>query len=175
MRMGVMVSGYRKPYSRRMFLVLMLSIVFTLLLSSSVFAENSYSKEKPFGVGIIVGSPTGISFRYVLNETNGIDVGLAWSVRKNEYLQINGSYIWSNNAYLQKNYDLPIGFHYGAGAKMVLGDITQLGIRGIIGVFHVFSRPLVDLLFELEPGITLIPATSFDIDAILGARIFFSI
>ncbi|MBI3766102.1 MAG: hypothetical protein HY277_06330, partial [Ignavibacteriales bacterium] len=39
----------------------------------------SFSQDRGFGIGILIGEPTGVSVKGWLNATNAIDAGVAWS------------------------------------------------------------------------------------------------
>src|SRR5688572_28336210 len=66
-----------------------LALCGALLASSSARAEGG-----PFGLGVIVGSPTGVSAKLYLNRTNAIDGAIGLSVLGAGGLHVHADYLW---------------------------------------------------------------------------------
>jgi len=49
-----------------------------------------------------------------------------------------------------------------------------LGLRLPVGLTYLFDGAPVDLFLEAVPSLDLLPGTSFDLDAALGARYWFN-
>lgn len=146
---------------------LTLSILF-LLFSSAI-----YSQGKDFGLGIIIGEPTGLSAKYWTSSINAFDFGLGYSFSpKNSRLHLHADYLFHTSL---TNSSEKFYLYYGPGVRIKTreDDDSVLGIRGVIGIVWIPRGTPIDLFLEVVPVMTLIPATSFDINAGLGARYFF--
>lgn len=142
--------------------------IFVLTISSSI-----YSQEKGFGLGIIIGEPTGLSAKYWTSESNAFDFGLGYSFSpKNSRLHLHADYLFHLRL---TNTSEKFSLYYGPGVRIKTreDDDSVLGIRGALGITWIPRNTPLDFFFEVVPVFTLIPATSFDINAGLGARYYF--
>ncbi len=133
---------------------------------------TSIAKPKTFGIGFIVGDPTGISLKYWLDPKHAIAGGLAWAL--GGYLYMHGDFLIHNKNLLR---DLNIRegsfvLHYGVGAKVELSHSAVVGIRIPLGVNFIFKRIPFDIFFEIAPVVNLIPATTLDINGGIGFRFY---
>ena len=143
------------------------SIILLLLFVSMAKAQRS-----GMGLGLIVGEPTGISFKYWTGSTTAFDAALAWSFVDEGAFHIHGDYIFHNMRLIT----IPEGmlpFYYGIGARIKTADETKLGVRVPLGLAYLFHNVPVDIFLEVVPILDLIPETDFGINAALGARYFF--
>lgn len=143
----------------------------------TAFAAPQNSQESP-GIGIILGEPTGLSFRY----RNFPILGLAWSV-PNDSFHIHADYWVYRTALVPKP---KIDWYIGGGLKYLhrrhgddhpgRGDDRErhswFGIRVPVGA-QFFPDPRVEIFLELVPGIYLYPETDLLLDAGIGARFYF--
>lgn len=149
-----------------------LRLLFLLILLLVTFS-SSYSQEKGFGLGIIIGEPTGLSAKYWTTATNAFDFGLGYSFSpKNSRLHLHADYLFHSTL---ANTPEKFYLYYGPGVRIKTreDDDSVLGIRGAVGIIWVPKNTPLDFFFEVVPVFTLIPATSFDINAGLGARYYF--
>ena len=143
------------------------SIILLLLFVSMAKAQRS-----GMGLGLIVGEPTGISFKYWTGSTTAFDAALAWSFVDEGAFHIHGDYIFHNMRLIS----IPEGllpFYYGIGARIKTADETKLGVRVPLGLAYLFQDAPVDIFLEIVPILDLIPKTDFGLNAALGARYFF--
>jgi hypothetical protein len=122
-------------------------------------------------VGIIVGEPTGISFKY----DNFPVLGVAWSFENYFHVHVD---FWLLNPVLSE----PVTWFLGVGgkAKFYFDEARQreedsgfaLGVRVPVGIQYIFETHY-ELFLEVAPGIELFPATEFDIDFGIGFRYHF--
>jgi hypothetical protein len=144
-----------------------LSLLFLLFFVSIVNAQSSGP-----GLGIIVGEPTGISFKYWTGSTTAFDAALAWSFTDESAFHIHGDYLFHNMRLIS----VPEGmlpFYYGIGARIKTANKTKLGIRVPLGLTYLFQSAPIDIFLEIVPILDLTPKTDFAINAALGARYFF--
>ncbi|MCK5034353.1 MAG: hypothetical protein KAS73_00545, partial [Candidatus Sabulitectum sp.] len=79
------------------------------------------------GLGLIVGNPTGISFKYFTSTTTAIDAAAAWSF-DNEWMLIHGNYLWHKFGDINVSKgQLP--WFYGLGGWVAFGDDVVAGGR----------------------------------------------
>ncbi|MFC1799735.1 hypothetical protein ACFL2Z_02350 [Candidatus Eisenbacteria bacterium] len=145
--------------------VLMLLAVL-LTLASAAFAGD-------FGLGIILGEPTGISFKQWLTERNAIDAAAAWSFGNVSAFHVHMDYLYHGP--LGADVD-PGGMLYyvgiGARLKATEGD-SRIGVRLPLGLDYVFDDTPIDIFFEIAPILDLAPSTDFRMNGSLGLRYFF--
>lgn len=143
--------------------------VFLLLL----FIPITKAQSSGVGLGIIVGEPTGVSFKYWTGSTTAFDAALAWSFIDEGAFHIHGDYLFHNMRLIS----IPEGklpFYYGIGARIKTANKTRLGVRVPLGLAYLFQDAPVDIFLEIVPILDLTPETDFGINAALGARYFFN-
>lgn len=123
------------------------------------------------GLGIILGNPTGISFKYFTSTTKAIDAAAAWSFT-DEWMMIHSDYLWHRFGDIEVDKgQLP--WYYGLGGFVAFGDDVVAGGRFPVGLDYMFANSDIDIFLEVAAGISVIPDTEFYVDAALGARVFF--
>ncbi|HAM39444.1 MAG TPA: hypothetical protein DCP53_08655 [Elusimicrobia bacterium] len=146
--------------------LLIRTIFLMLVLYTSSQAQGIESRK--FGIGFMIGSPTGISLKYWLNEVNALTGGI--SLENKGGIQIN--YLWhSFEAIRVTDGRLPI--HYGFGAQSQFDDHTILGLRGVVGLTYIFERSPFDIFCELAPLLEIGNDAEFRLTASAGARYYF--
>ena len=143
------------------------------IISSQAFAQ---AKGTGGAAGIILGEPTGLTFKY----NNFPILGLAWSF-EDDTCHIHCDY-WIVN----KNLVKVIDWYGGIGLKYVNtkdepdaprhGHAKErhnwLGARVPFGL-QFFPDQKVEIFLELVPVLYLFPETDFSINAGIGARFYF--
>ena len=142
-------------------------ILVLLCAAASISAQN-----RKFGLGVILGEPTGLSGKCWLSGTTAIDAAAAWSFGKNDALQLQADFVMHKFDLFEVDRGrLP--FYFGIGGHIVLGDKTGLGVRIPVGLDYIFDNTRVDVFLELVPGLSLAPSTDFDLDGGIGVRYWF--
>ena len=151
---------------RILYLIIMIILLGTL----------SPAQDKGYGIGIILGEPTGLSGKYWLNKTNALDFGLGFSFThyNNNRIQLHCDYLW--NIYDLFKTSEKFVIYYGPGMKILTGsrNDAKLEIRGVAGIGWFIKDAPLDLFFEAAPVVYLIPGTILKIDGGIGARYYFS-
>ena len=142
-------------------------VLFVLVFLSTVKAQSS-----GVGLGLIVGEPTGISFKYWTGSTTAFDAALAWSFIDGGAFHIHGDYLFHNMRLISVPEGL-LPFYYGIGARIKTANDTKLGVRVPLGLAYLFQSAPVDIFLEIVPILDLTPKTDFAINAALGARYYF--
>jgi len=147
-----------------------LSYLIFIIIASASFIQ---AQNKGFGLGIIVGEPTGVSLKYWTSSSTAFDGAVAWSFTDGGALHIHADYI------LHSFHLIPVAsgslpFYYGIGARIKFLDDPGFGVRVPVGLAYLFSGAPIDVFFEIVPILNLIPQTNFKINAAIGGRYFFN-
>jgi len=147
--------------------------IFRFLTICFIFSTISiFSQSSGFGLGIIVGEPTGLSGKYFLNANNAIDAAVAWSFKKEAALHIHADYLYHDNSFFNvRTGKLPV--YFGFGGRIKLQDKSRFGVRVPVGIAYQFPKAPVDLFVEIVPLLDLIPDTQFDFNGAIGVRYYF--
>ena len=140
------------------------------LFAVTVFA-NAQGK---FGLGIIVGEPTGISGKYHLTSGSAIDGAIGWSSYKYGSTHIHADYL-QNFANLAPTFDA----YFGIGGRIKLrnndkNEDLRLAVRVPVGITYEPKTVPIDLFIEGVPMLDLSPATEFSFNAGIGFRYYFN-
>lgn len=130
------------------------------------------------GAGLMVGEPSGLSFKLFVDGRHAFDGGLSFSL-KDETFHGHADYLLHFSAHggsLEGGKWVP---YVGVGAKLQFLDQDRkhsndgLAARIPLGVvFHPRTYPL-DFFVELIPGMTILPETDPEFGGALGGRFYF--
>jgi hypothetical protein len=158
--------------------------IITLCVFFSI--QTSNAQERKFGLGIIIGEPTGISAKLWTSSGNAFDFGLGWSVGgdrigKHDDYYYNGEsrihfhmdYLWHSFEAIHSSERFPL--YYGIGGRINTGGgyNSSAAIRGVFGIAWLPHETPIDIFLEVVPSLQFTPSTGFGLDAGLGARYFF--
>lgn len=147
-------------------------LLFTLLFIT--LTAVSYSQTRGFGLGIIVGEPTGISAKYWLSSQNALDFGLGYSFVRKGRLHFHMDYLFHHQNIFQAEENFALYYGPGFRLRTVEGDDARLGARFGVGLVWLPRNAPVDVFVEIAPILDIIPATRFQVNAGLGFRFFFN-
>ena len=144
-----------------------------ILASVLVSAPAASLAQGSFGIGIIVGEPTGLSSKIWLNHRSAIDLAAAWSFADETALHLHGDYV-------THFYDLidvskgSLPLYVGVGGRVKFGENDDfIGIRVPVGLAYIFDGVPVDIFLEVVPLLDVAPDTEFTMNAAIGVRYFF--
>jgi hypothetical protein len=146
----------------------LLLFVLAILLQMNVNAQ-----ERGFGLGIILGEPTGVSGKLWTSGQNAFDFAAAWSFQGDGNLLLQADYVW----HIFRLIPVPDGklpFYVGVGGEVILADDPVIGVRVPLGLDYMFGNAPVDIFVELVPILRLAPSTDFDFAGGIGARYWFN-
>jgi len=148
--------------------------LFGLLIVLITFIQiNLSSQQKDFGLGIILGEPTGVSAKLWTSSENAFDFAAAWSFQGDGNLLLQADYVWHIFRLIPvESGRLP--FYVGVGTEVVFDDDPVLGVRVPLGLDYLFANAPVDIFVELVPILRLAPSTDFDFAGGIGARYWFN-
>lgn len=149
----------------------------TVALIAPVSASAATASE-PFGIGVILGDPSGLSAKMKMDGAHSMDGALAYSSGRRNGLQLHADYLW-DRARSWETTQGPLDMYYGLGGRIITYDDNDhksqvsVGPRGSIGLsFNVFN-PNLELFGELAAVLEVAPSMGVDLDAGIGARIRF--
>ena len=143
-------------------------VVLFLLFCNVSFANTPGN----FGLGIILGEPTGLNAKVWQSDEIAYDAALAWSFGKEGNVHIHVDYLLHNYELIRTaNSYTPI--YYGIGGRIKSKDETTLGVRIPVGINFRSRRIPIDVFIEIVPAFNVIPKTEFDFEGGIGARYYF--
>lgn len=160
------------------------NLLFGMVLCMIILAKPAIAQDHGFGIGAIVGEPTGLSAKLWTSKINAFDFGLGWSVG-GDRISYNGhydggsrihfhmDYLWHSFNAITSTERFPI--YYGIGGRYNSGGgyDGSFGVRGVFGIAWFPRSTPIDLFVELVPVLQLTQSTGFGIDAAIGIRFFF--
>jgi hypothetical protein len=145
------------------------AIVVLCLLAGCVSALRA--QDRGFGLGIILGEPTGLSAKMWLSPRNAVDAGLAWSFHRNGFLHIHADYLWHFPGAINSTERLVL--YAGLGGRLGTSREGVFGVRVPLGLAWWPRGVPLELVVEVVPGMDLLPATDFEMQGGLGLRWYF--
>jgi len=156
-----------------------------IVLCLFLAVQGSVARERAFGIGVIIGEPTGISAKLWTSRVNAFDFGLGWSIGGDRIGKFNGSYNGGSRFHFHMDYlwhsfdaihsDERFSLFYGLGGRINTGAgyDGSLAVRGVFGIAWLPQKTPIDVFFELVPSLQLTSSIGFGIDAGIGIRYFF--
>ena len=150
-----------------------------------VTVQTTMAQERKFGLGIIIGEPSGLSAKLWTSNVNAFDFGLGWSIGGDRISRYDGSYNGGSRVHMHMDYlwhsfdainsEERFPLYYGIGGRINSGAgyNSSAAVRGVIGVAWMPRQTPIDIFLELVPSLQLTSSTGFAIDAGLGARYYF--
>jgi hypothetical protein len=134
---------------------------------------NAPASDEGFGLGIIVGEPTGLSAKVWLSENSAFDAAAAWSFEGEDALHLHGDFLL-HRFDLNSVDDFSIPFYYGLGGRIKQeDDDSLLGVRLPLGLLFLWEDERIDFFIELVPIMDLAPDTDFRLNGGVGVRYYF--
>jgi hypothetical protein len=146
------------------------AILFLVILTS--FCSAAGSAQEGFGIGIILGEPTGISFKNWLSPTRAIDGAAAWSFEGHDAFHLHADYLFHNENLTEVDAGKLL-FYYGVGARLKMQDNSRFGVRIPLGAEYLLRASPLDFFLEIVPIMDLAPETNLEFNGGFGVRLFF--
>lgn len=145
------------------------------------------AQRRTFGVGLILGDPTGISVKLWTSPLNAFDFGIGWSVDgdgmgryNNSYYDYNGGsrlhihmdYLWHTFDAIHSSENFPL--YYGLGGRINSGDgyASTVSVRVVGGISWLPRDTPIDLFLELAPTLRLTNSSGLYLGVGLGGRYY---
>jgi len=155
------------------------AIIGLIILLAAANSTAQVNSQDNFGLGLIVGEPTGFTFKYWKDKEYAIDGGLAWSFIGNDGFVMYSDYIFHDYK-LNNSEQWPA--YYGLGALLEFEKDegrkhkghTVFGIRVPFGMSYFFEdKQPYEFFIELAPILELAPDIDIGVNASLGLRFYF--
>jgi len=152
--------------NRRMVVLITCLMVFTVLS----LAAQDVGKPKTFGIGVILGEPTGLAAKLWLQERVSLDAAAAWSFVSGSFY-VHGDIQWHMFDLISvETGRLPL--FVGVGARIKMTPTTDVAIRFPVGLVYIFANVPIDIFLEVAPALVLVPETGFDLGGGIGVRFY---
>jgi len=127
------------------------------------------------GAGLMLGSPTGATFKYWLDRKTAVDTGIGWGVDGG--LTLVADYLWHDfSAFSFQNnpsLDKQLAFYIGPGVRIRIDDDHVFGLRGVMGASYLFPKNPFELYAEIVPVLVLVDHPTGSLDGGIGFRYYF--
>ena len=146
--------------------------LFSLVICCALLA--SVAQAQNFGMGIMIGDPTALSFKSWQSATHAWDGGIGWNSGGSSIMHVHVDYLEHNATVIHAETGQAL-VYYGLGARVqATSGSSTVGLRIPLGMSYRWSQSNMEAFLEVVPVFNLIPGTSFDTDASLGARVYFN-
>ncbi len=148
--------------------------------------QTSNAQERKFGLGVIIGEPTGISAKLWTSNNNAFAFGLGWSMGGDRFgrwhdgyykggsrVHIHMDYLWHAFGVIHSTERFPLYYGIGGRINSGAGYNSSVAVRGVFGIAWLPRETPIDIFLELVPSLQLTSSTGFGIDASLGSRYYF--
>jgi hypothetical protein len=162
------------------------SILFVIVLGLMIIlAKPVAAQDHGFGLGLILGEPTGLSAKLWTSKQNAFDFGLGVGLGGDRIkyrgaydrtgrIHFHMDYLWHAFNAISSTERFPL--YYGIGGRYNSGGGYEgsIGVRGVIGIAWFPQSTPIDVFLELVPVFQVTPLTGLGFDAGLGIRYFFN-
>jgi hypothetical protein len=146
--------------------------------------SKSFSANKTFGLGLMLGAPSGLSGKYFLDSSHALDFGIGalGYYRGRDGLHLHADYLWHPVSLVSADaFELPL--YFGIGARLFdfsdkYADQTlALGLRAPIGIAFDLNRTPLDIFVEFalvaDLYVNYRDRLGIDVNGAIGIRYWF--
>lgn len=144
-----------------------------LILSAILSSSALWAGEGDFGVGVMVGSPVGISTKYWLGESTAVDGGLGFSLGDKTNMSLHSDFLLHSKGALYFNDNHPLDLYAGLGGRIKFADDINIGLRIPVGLAYKVEDQNADMFAEVAPVIVFVSRSGVDLNVLFGARYYF--
>jgi hypothetical protein len=151
----------------------MRKILLLLIACATLASAGASAQDQGFGIGMILGEPTGVSMKNWLTHKTAFDLAVAWSFSgRDDALHIHGDYLIHDFSLIPVDKgQFPL--YFGIGGRIKFSDDVNVAVRIPVGLDYLFADAPVDIFIEVAPMLELTPDTDFDMNGGVGVRYFF--
>ena len=131
----------------------------------------SFSLSEELSIGVVLGEPTGFSFKIQKDKNFVFDSGLSFNTKDN-YVFLNFDFLkYDYTKITSKEITGKFPIFYGLGLKFEnTKKETEVGLRFIGGIEYIFADIPFNIFIKISPTLNLISETSLEIAPSLGVR-----
>jgi hypothetical protein len=139
----------------------------------ALFAPMADAQEGNFGLGLIIGDPTGVTGKHHLGGNPlYLDWAVGFPVLAGRGLHAHVDFLWQPRLTRVGSADLDL--YFGVGPKIYLDDNNLwLAARAPLGIDFVFRQVPLDVFIEVAASLYVVQDVAFDLDAAAGIRYWF--
>jgi hypothetical protein len=140
----------------------------------------------PFGLGLVVGSPTGLSMKLYLSDRTAVDAALGGALIGDQGIHVHGDYLY-HPFVLHQDESFALPAYIGIGVRLLSHDHgggdsddgLHVGLRAPVGVLFDFSAVPLDVFVEVALVVDILTGHSqdafggIDLNAGIGVRYYF--
>lgn len=153
--------------------------IFTYFLGTAVLigtltcTQKTSASSGDFGLGFVLGEPSGITGKYWVGSETAIDFGVAFSL--NNYFLIYADYLFHFPGAFgaSTKFASHLTPYLGLGARVVTGTSAGIGARLPLGIEFKPERVPLGIFIEVVPGLSLLPGTATFVQGGIGVRYYF--
>lgn len=146
--------------------------IMVFVLTAVPACATAEAQESGFGLGVILGEPTGISGKLWIEDSKAIDGAVAWSFEKESAVHVHADLLF-HSSNISKVEMSKLLLYYGIGGRIKFEEDGKAGVRVPLGINYLSSGAPLDIFLEIVPLLDLAPSTEFDLNAAIGIRYFF--
>lgn len=127
-----------------------------------------------FGVGLVLGEPTGVSLKYFFNDVVAIDGAVGWGFYHETDPYLHSDVLWHKNDLFSVSKG-QLSLYGGVGGRVKFRDHAddRFGVRVPVGVSYFFENSPVDVFAEVAPILDFTPVVQGGFSAGMGVRYWF--
>ncbi len=162
---------------------------------------KGFEANKTFGLGLMLGAPSGLSGKYYLSADTALDFGIGsiYQYRDRSGFHVHGDFLWHPLSLASTDaFELPL--YFGVGARILTGsrcyrydnrsdrcdysygDYTALGVRAPLGISFDFNNIPLDIFLEFALVLDFLVDRDdrfddrlyLDFNGAIGARYYFN-
>ena len=157
----------------KLFRVTVMSAAILAAILSS--ASNVSARKNGLGLGVIIGEPTGISFKVWSSNRTAVDGAVAWSLEGNDKMHLHADYLFHDYSVVSVDKG-SMPFYYGIGGRILVREgrntDDKVGVRVPVGLSYLFANSPLEIFFEVVPILDLSPDTELDFNGGAGIRFY---
>jgi len=160
--------------SRSIVLIVVKKRILIAVILAIILGFARLNAQPRVGLGIIIGEPTGVSFKNWFSTYTAVAGALAWST-VDERLHFHLDYLKHRYISVATAPDIrgEFALYYGGGIRIVFKDTSEFGVRGPVGIDYVSRALPIDIFVEIVPVFNFAPETEVKLSGGFGARYYF--
>lgn len=143
-----------------------------LLIAAFLLLPQLTQAAGHWGLGAMVGQPTGVTAKKILANGQAFDAGLGWSLGGNSTFQLHTDWLFNKQEALYWNDQDPLDVYAGIGARMKFGNEIEFGARLPVGAAYYLNERSLELFVELAPIFDLLPERDWELHMLAGFRYY---
>src|SRR5262245_11820038 len=140
-------------------------------------AGRATAQDSGFGLGVIIGEPTGLSMKFWQSRSTAIDLAAAWSFIDESAFHLHADFLWHKFDLIRVS-EGKLPLYFGLGARVKFTDSNsdndaKVGIRFPVGLDYLFASVPFDAFVEVVPILDVAPESDVTLNASIGFRYWF--